>query len=108
MVNSEVKVAKSWSTKRSEKRLLLDAIETNKLSTTEQRRPRKTTSVGEKENIKVVEVGEKKDIAADAAKEIEKIKIKVHIAGRTRSSNSKSGSPVEIRQKYNSKKEENL
>lgn len=48
----------------------------------------------------MVKIGKDKDIAIEVTEEIEKRKMKVDIAGGTRSSSSKFGSPTEMRRKH--------
>lgn len=66
-------------------------MKASKSSTTKRKKLKKVVVV-EEENVELVEVGEGEDIDLDVAAATEKIRKDVHIAGRTRSSSSKSGS----------------
>lgn len=100
MVDSEVKVTRSYSTKGSKNKILEDAMKANKTSTMKLRRLKKTIAVEEKEDIKVVEVEGGEDINSGVVATTKERKKEGRVAEKTRSSKSKSSSHAGMRKKH--------
>lgn len=73
MIDSSINISRYYSTKGSEKKLLVDALKAINSSSTKRRRLKKVDVIEEK-NVKVKEVTENKNINPDVAVETEKIR----------------------------------
>lgn len=99
MVDTSVLVARSYSTRGTKKKLLVEAMKASTSYTAKKRRLKKVVIV-EGENVEVLKVGECEDIDLDIHATTEKRSKETDIEGRTRSYCSKSCSPIRIRQKH--------
>lgn len=66
VIDSSIKVVRSYATKGSEKKMWVDALKVSKYSTTKKKRLKKMVVV-EKENVEVMEVREDESIDLDIA-----------------------------------------